>query len=196
MSGTIICYGDSNTYGFDPTSFFGDRYPKNSRWPEIIGQETGFNVMNAGTNGREVPYPKSRANAVRECVERHIKTFGQLGVWIMLGVNDLLSGRTAAETAKRMEAFIAVLKSSGYLPEMDICLISPPPVRYGAWVDSEHVYNESRKLETEYATVAENAGVSFIGTGGWDIQVAFDGVHFTEEGHRKFAEKLISEKIV
>ena len=24
---TLLCYGDSNTYGFDPRSYFGGRYP-------------------------------------------------------------------------------------------------------------------------------------------------------------------------
>ena len=196
MSEIIICYGDSNTYGFDPASFFGGRYPKNSRWPEIIARKTGYNVMNMGANGREVPYPKTRAAAEKEYLERYINNFSRIRFLIMLGVNDLLQGRTAAETAKRMEGFIEVLKSNEYLPKMDICLISPSPVRYGAWVDSERVYNESRKLEAEYAAAAENAGVSFIGTGGWDIPVAFDGVHFTEEGHRRFAELLMSGKIL
>lgn len=27
----LLCCGDSNTYGYDPRSFFGDRYPKESR---------------------------------------------------------------------------------------------------------------------------------------------------------------------
>ena len=27
----VICFGDSNTYGYDPRSYFGGRYPRDSR---------------------------------------------------------------------------------------------------------------------------------------------------------------------
>ena len=31
MAGTIICYGDSNTYGYDPCTLMGDQYPEQKR---------------------------------------------------------------------------------------------------------------------------------------------------------------------
>ena len=40
MSGTIICYGDSNTYGYDPCVMAGDRYPEEDRWTGILERET------------------------------------------------------------------------------------------------------------------------------------------------------------
>lgn len=42
MSGTIICYGDSNTYGYDPCVMAGDRYPEEDRWTEILERETDW----------------------------------------------------------------------------------------------------------------------------------------------------------
>lgn len=38
MSGTIICYGDSNTYGYDPCVMAGDRYPEEDRWTGNSGE--------------------------------------------------------------------------------------------------------------------------------------------------------------
>ena len=32
----IICYGDSNTYGYDGDSAFGGRFPETERWPELL----------------------------------------------------------------------------------------------------------------------------------------------------------------
>ena len=43
----MLCYGDSNTYGYDPRGFFGDRYPKESRWVDILAQRTGWQIQNA-----------------------------------------------------------------------------------------------------------------------------------------------------
>ena len=31
-SEVLICYGDSNTYGFDPEPWSAGRYPEDSRW--------------------------------------------------------------------------------------------------------------------------------------------------------------------
>ena len=36
MAGTIICYGDSNTYGYDPCTLMGDQYPEQNRWTGIL----------------------------------------------------------------------------------------------------------------------------------------------------------------
>ena len=44
MSGTIICYGDSNTYGYDPCVLAGDRYPEEDRWAEILERETDWKL--------------------------------------------------------------------------------------------------------------------------------------------------------
>ena len=44
MSGTIICYGDSNTYGYDPCVLAGDRYPEEDRWTEILERETDWKI--------------------------------------------------------------------------------------------------------------------------------------------------------
>ena len=62
----IVCFGDSNTYGFDPRSWFGNRYDAESRWPDILESKTGWNICNLGENGREVPVrlPTDRKSVV------------------------------------------------------------------------------------------------------------------------------------
>ena len=37
----VICFGDSNTYGYDPRGYFGGRYDADSRWVDILATETG-----------------------------------------------------------------------------------------------------------------------------------------------------------
>ena len=38
----VICFGDSNTYGYDPHGYFGGRYDADSRWVDILAGETGW----------------------------------------------------------------------------------------------------------------------------------------------------------
>ena len=51
----IFCFGDSNTYGYDARSLLRERLGENERWPEILGKLSGWEVLNEGMNGREIP---------------------------------------------------------------------------------------------------------------------------------------------
>ena len=48
----VICFGDSNTYGYDPRGYFGGRYDTDCRWVDILAAETGWDISNMGQNGR------------------------------------------------------------------------------------------------------------------------------------------------
>ena len=37
---------------------------------------------------------------------------------------------------------------------------------------------------------AEEYGADFADAGEWDIALAYDGIHFSEAGHRSFAEHM------
>lgn len=49
---TILCYGDSNTYGYNPVN--GLRYPKGVRWTGVLQKMLGeeYEVIEEGCNGR------------------------------------------------------------------------------------------------------------------------------------------------
>ena len=56
MKRTIFCYGDSNTYGYDPQSPLGGRYPPQVRWPDQLALlQPDRQIVNFGENGREIP---------------------------------------------------------------------------------------------------------------------------------------------
>lgn len=167
---TILCYGDSNTFGYDPRGFLGGRY--DHPWPELLGELTGCSVRNSGSCGREIPrcgvfFP--------EKVDLLI---------LMLGTNDLLQGATAEEAGERMRSFLSGLCCKKVL------LIAPPPMRTGEWVTGEVLLRESRNLRRVYRQLAGERGIRFLDAADWEIPMAYDGVHFTEEGHRRFAQRL------
>jgi hypothetical protein len=49
---TILCYGDSNTWGYEPAT--GKRFPEDMRWPGVLARElgSGFRVIEEALNGR------------------------------------------------------------------------------------------------------------------------------------------------
>ena len=54
MCRRLLCYGDSNTFGYDPRSYLGGRYPESVRWTALLIAK-GWNVINKGENGRSIP---------------------------------------------------------------------------------------------------------------------------------------------
>lgn len=179
----LLCFGDSNTYGFDPRSYIGERFPPNIRWTGLLGGD--FEIIEAGQNGRMIPRRREEIAGAVSLIRRS----APLDVFVvMLGTNDLLNGAAAEEAALRMRRFLeAVLPGLG---DARLLLIAPPPLRPGAWVPGTELIGESERFALALRELAENTGVSFADAGGWDVEAAFDGVHFAEAGHRAFAEGL------
>ena len=179
----ILCFGDSNTYGYDPRSYIGGRYDAENRWVEILAQRTGWEVVNAGLCGRRIPQRPHARKRVNGLLSEHNPDI----FLIMLGTNDLLQGASAAEVGSRMEAFLMQI-----LPAcQNSLLLAPPALKRGAWVEDDRLVTESALLAEEYERLAARLGISFANTARWDITLAFDGVHFSEEGHQVFAEHLL-----
>lgn len=172
MKYQIVCYGDSNTWGYDPRGFFAGRYYK--PWPELLAEKSGWTVLNQGENGREIPrnlpdIPRNTDLLV-----------------IMLGTNDLLQFWTPEAACEKMENFLRSLP----LPGAKILLIAPPAMQFGDWVLDQELIEDSLALARGYSALSQRLGIRFADSGGWNIPLAFDGVHMTHEGHIAFAEKL------
>ena len=176
----ILCFGDSNTYGYDPRGFFGDHYEAEDRWVDLLAKQTGHEIINSGANGREIPRNPYALRLLTEHAPVDI-------FLVMLGTNDLLQGASPKEAVARMEAFLTPL-----LPHCKkILLVAPPPMKRGAWVPTDALVTESIHLAEEYKLLAEKLNIPFIDTREWNVDLTFDGVHFTEEGHHTFAAHLM-----
>ena len=179
----ILCFGDSNTYGYDPRSYFGGQYPAQHRWVDLLAQKMGCKVVNAGENGREIPRREGELQRF-DLMLSNQKPLDLL--LVMLGGNDLLQGNSVETIAQRMEAFLTRIP----LEKSKIVLIGPPRMRPGAWITDDRLLEDCVRLNGAYGTVAEKLGVRFVDATNWDIEVTFDGVHYSEQGHVAFAEQL------
>ena len=169
----VVCFGDSNTFGYDPRDCFGGEY--DHPWPEILAGKTGWNVVNEGMNGREIP-----KNPVSFPADTDL-------LIIMLGTNDLLQFWPPEAACEKMERFLKDIT----LDRKKILLIAPPPMKFGAWVQDQELIDDSMALAKHYQGLAERLSIRFADSGAWNIPLAYDGVHLTEEGHRAFAEGVI-----
>ena len=181
----LLCFGDSNTYGYDPRSYFGGRYDTKTRWVDLLASKTGWDVINAGQNGREIPRRAREFQQFQQLLNLAVPVDALL---IMLGDNDLLQGASVSAVTARMETFLTQLP-----PDCGkIILVSPPPLKPGTWISNPQTLEDVLSLTSCYQNLAERLGIYFISTLDWNLELTFDGVHFSEKDHALFAEKLFT----
>lgn len=166
----VICFGDSNTFGYNPCARSGEPYDR--RWTDILAEKNGWQVFNQGVNGREVP---DEPVSIPSDTDLFL---------VMLGTNDLLQLDTPEAAADRMEAFL-----SGGDPKK-LVVIAPPPMVDGEWVQDEDLILDSVRLAELYKALCGRLGIRFLNAGDWNVPLAYDGVHFTQEGQTAFAKGL------
>lgn len=175
----LLCYGDSNTFGYDPRGIFADRYEK--CWCDLLAEKTGWEVINAGTNGRALP-------GSARWLHSYLKKFEGIDrVLILMGTNDILQGRPTERILEDMDALLDHLQTAW--PETEAVLLAPPPIMF--WEGDFDA--RLKEVIAGYRRLAQKYGIPFVDTTKWGLPMAFDGVHLSEAGHRGFAEKLFEK---
>jgi len=175
------CIGDSNTWGYDSRSYLGSRYPREVRWTGIL-EASGIPVINLGQNGACI----RDFGSFEQSSPLFQNSSGEDIAVILLGSNDLLSGRSAENTAWELDQLI-----SSFLPHFaHTVLCSPVPLQEGEWVTSASMIQESELLPAFCSAIAERYHILCADSDHWGIDLLYDGVHFSEKGHRIFAEHM------
>ena len=87
----ILCYGDSNTFGFNPKD--GSRYKKDERWTGVLASLLGteYKVIEAGFNNRTLYFKNASGLMQSGCAyfPKFIENYPSYD-WVILalGVND------------------------------------------------------------------------------------------------------------
>lgn len=196
MTKTILFYGDSNTYGYDPRSFFGDRFPREIRWTSRLSAaaEKEWKIFAEGMNGREIPSGKYELQHVFSLLQAGAEEHSPDWFAVMLGTNDLFSTYpdfSADRVSDKMAQFLDQIKEAA--PQVSVLLIAPPAIgrEDASSLEEQLLYRESLQLGALYEQLAQQRGLAFVNTAGWNIPMGFDGVHFLEEGHRIFADRML-----
>lgn len=201
---TILCYGDSNTYGYNPVN--GLRYPKDIRWTGVLQAMLGdeYVVIEEGCNGRttvfediEEPW-KAGICYLRPCLNTH-KPIDF--VVMMLGSNDLkrMFHASPEEIADGAEELVCIIKEftkkkQGFIPK--IILVSPPEIGEGITTSEfarsfdEDAIVRSKELPALYKNIADIQGCIFFDAAKVAESSEVDSLHLMPEAHRKLAEGL------
>jgi lysophospholipase L1-like esterase len=138
---TVLCFGDSNTWGFDPDSIlapFPRRHPSNVRWTGLLAQSLGpnFRILEEGQNGRTTVHddPLNIARNGRDYLPACLESHKPIDIVVlMLGTNDLKSlyNLPAGEIANGVGILARMILSSTAGPDNSapkLLIICPPEV--------------------------------------------------------------------
>jgi len=189
MDITLICLGDSLTYGY------GVR--RSLVWPTLAAKESGVRILNRGVNGL-------LTGGMLASFSRDVITQKPGAVLLMGGANDIMTGLKPEEPLKNMVDMTKQAENAGIVPLVGIPIPFCPPIRED-WAEATDfpalspVYEtyaaNLRTLAMEHSCVIvdfRNAMTEHIQKTGFTPQSLYlDGIHLNEDGHRLFAQTLV-----
>ncbi len=205
---TFLCFGDSNTWGFDPSSItepYPRRHPMEVRWTGRLATALGptCRIIEEGQNGRTTvhrdPFNPGRSGMdyLPACLESH-KPIDL--VIMMLGSNDLKAvfNVPAAEVSSGAAVLARFILNSTAGPDNrppKLLLVCPPPIG-----DLSHLPDlaarisngdtRSRELPRHFKALASLLGCSYLNSQEIVQPSLIDGIHLEPSEHRKLAEAL------
>jgi lysophospholipase L1-like esterase len=206
---TILCYGDSNTWGCQPLASLENitRYGPDVRWGSVLRTTLGegYWVVEEGLNGRTTVWPdpvegeyKSGKSTLTACLESHAPL--DL-VAIMLGTNDLKHrfGLSAYDIAAGAGTLVEIVQRSGFgingaAPR--VLLICPPPIAtlslFSDMLDG--AVEKSRQMAQAYRAEAAECHCDFLDAGEIIVSSDVDGIHLDAEQQQKLG-RVVAEKV-
>ncbi len=196
----ILCFGDSNTWGFAPHS--GERYALDVRWTGVLQYSLGqgYRIIEEGLNGRTTVYEeqgrkhRSGIEILPALLESHMPL--DLVV-VMLGTNDLKScfNQTPLQIAQGAKRVCETILEGEFFPagSVEVLLVSPalvkdPPQEYAE--ELKGAITKSREFSKHYKQVSGELNIHFFDAASVVNASDVDGVHWEAQQHGLFGREL------
>lgn len=204
---TVLCFGDSNTYGQVPGGLPLERFGPEDRWPGVLRKELGpsWYVLEEGLSGRTTVHNdpiegdlKNGRTYLRPCLMSHAPI--DL-VILMLGTNDLKArfGQPATEVAMGIGCLIHDIKELAPGPDArapEILVVAPPPMLddIGEWQGIfAGAQPKSHQLAYEFELIADSLEVHFFDAATVITSDPGDGFHLSRAAHETLGKAIAQE---
>ncbi|MBR5304240.1 MAG: hypothetical protein IKU37_05380 [Candidatus Gastranaerophilales bacterium] len=183
----ILCFGDSNTYGFNPKDF--NRHNEKERWSGILKQN--FNVIECGCNNRTIFNNSNNLNSILT-LPKYLNN-GITHIILQIGINDL---QTQYNTdLKELESKLTQLIKS-IDKEIKIILLCPSLIdkcilnsNFAQLFNSESI-EKSKKLPEIYKNISKQNDCTLVNLNNIATVSKIDGLHYDIENHKLIADYL------
>ncbi|MBN2618188.1 MAG: SGNH/GDSL hydrolase family protein [Spirochaetales bacterium] len=201
----ILCYGDSNTWGFNPKTN-GGRYEYHLRWTTVVQNllKDKCRIIPEGLNSRTTAWDDPIRDGVNgkkyllPCLLSH-KPLDL--VIIMLGTNDLKHrfNLSAFDISLGIGKLIDIVNKSECGPNgnnPEILILIPPEVRLLTNYKNEFgdCHLKSKELAKCYIDICNEKSVNYMEIGNFVRLGDTDGIHF-ETNQLPILGKIVADKI-
>lgn len=205
---TVVCFGDSNTWGAATVPRPDGRYAPEERWTGVLRAALGdgWQVHEEGLNGRtavsddpiEFEYDKNGAKALPVVLHTHKPVDVLI---IMLGTNDhkIRFAKSPWDIAAGVGVLVQMAKADGAAVGRDggtprILVICPPSIHEELGERFADMFAgapaKSREVPRFYRKMAEELGVEYLDAGTIIESSRFDGFHLDPEAHATLGRKV------
>ncbi len=193
----ILCFGDSNTYGFNPEN--GKRYPSSKRWSGILKEslKEKFVVVEQGCNNRTCfsDNPSGEEMTGYKAIIKYLSSDIDYLV-ISLGINDLQKFYNVNETmvVDGFRKFINLCYSINN--DLKILVLSPSVINqnilnsYFGLMFDENSVKKSYLLSDLLKSVSIELNCDFIDLNEHVEACNIDGLHYFDYQHKEVAKLL------
>lgn len=193
----ILCYGDSNTFGYNPKD--GSRFDKETRWTAILQKMLGqdYKIMEEGACDRTgfVSNPKGDLFSAQEHFIQLMSSINNIDILILsIGTNDLQFQYDIdfGTVEKGLEKLVKVAKQK----TSEIILI-PPVVLNENILDGyfKIQFDKSSILKSKdigiiYKNIANKYDLKFFDINEFASPSEQDGLHYDKTAHKLIAQRL------
>ncbi len=191
----ILCFGDSNVYGFIPQN--GKRYPENIRWSGILKSKLNpdYQVIEAGCNNRTgfCDNPAGKEFTGYKILPEYLSKYNPDIVIIAIGINDLQFqyNITKQYIEDGIEKILTLVK------DREILLLSPSVIKeniltsfFSQMFDKTSI-EKSYFMADIYRKAAEKYNAKYINLNDYVNPSDIDGLHYEPQAHAKIANEII-----
>lgn len=212
----ILCYGDSNTWGYVPTenhSAIKTRYIRSERWTGVLQNLLGcdYYIIEEGLNSRTtninyaIPPDRNGKNYLAPCLYSH----APLDLVILaLGGNDMKTyfNRTPVQISEGLGELINIIQDSSYgvalqHPPQILMITSAIPLPFVEDIVDENgikflagIVKKAKEVIPLLEQLAQKKSCHFMDVSTDIFSSKIDGIHYDKKTHQKLAE-LLSVKI-
>lgn len=195
----ILCFGDSNTYGFNPKD--GSRYNKNIRWTALLQNtlKDTYKITEAGCNNRTAfsDNPAGLNFTGYKILPDYLKENFDI-IIIQIGINDLQKSYNASLDSfeQGMEKFFNLANQNA--PSSKIIILAPCVIKdnifnsyFNLFFDEKSI-EKSKQISPVYEKIAKENKYQLIDLNKFTETSNIDGLHYTPEQHKIICKEIVN----
>lgn len=190
MQKEVLCFGDSNVFGYNPSD--GSRYPADIRWSGLVKEyfKNKLKIVEAGCNNRTIFENPNGKNYSGIDILKEYLLKKYFGIVFLIGINDFQNIYTISDETLYLGLENLILISRKIVPDIKILLLCPNKLDdrilsgpFSLLFDKKSI-SKSQSVEKIYSNIAKKYKTDYINLNDFVKTSSIDGLHYDVNNHK------------